>query len=134
MDIIISITLACIVIGLAGFAICQAGYNIWRFGLVHTRRVAVVGSTAQIVAKLALIIIEIIRILFLTAGTTPADTLIRLGFDVPVSANRWILLYGIEIQVIIGTLAFIWMNHAVKSCYFPPGPDPDSSTPGGPHD
>jgi len=124
MEIVGSVVLACVTLVLAGFALCQSGYNLWRFHFALARkrrsaRAAIWGTSAEVAAKTALLLMEIITVLFLTMGVTPSDALLALGLRLPTTANRWLFMYGSQIQVIMGTLSFIGLNHSIKSCHFP---------------
>jgi hypothetical protein len=124
VHIIITTILSCVTIALASVAVCQGSYNLWRFGHSAARKrtaahSAIYGTWVEIIAKSALVLMEIVTVLFLARGVTPVDILLMFGLHVPVDINRYLLLYGSQIQVILGTSGFIYLNHYVKSCHFP---------------
>lgn len=124
IHIVITTMLSCITIALASVAVCQGSYNLWRFGHAAARKrgaahSAIYGTWAEIIAKSALVLMEIVTVLFLARGVTPVDILLMFGLHLPVDINRYLLLYGSQIQVILGTSGFIYLNHHVKSCHFP---------------
>lgn len=124
MHVVLIIFLACATIALATFAICQSAYNLWRFRWAAAARresapIAQRGMVAEIVAKSALCLIEVVTILYVAVGYVPTDVLSFVGLHVPTTMNRYLLFYGTQLQVIIGTVAFILTNHAIKGCHFP---------------